>query len=154
MVFVTSSGNLLMFPATAVRVQGAAASGMAGVKLSEGSRAVFFSVVSDGESAQHAPMLATVSGDSRALPGTELGSLKITPLDLYPSKGRATQGVRCHKFRSGEDVITLAWAGPGPIRACTASGKPVELPAPSDKRDGTGNAPKAPLASFGGHPVQ
>ena len=152
MVFVTSSGNLLVFPTSAVRVQGVAASGMAGVKLGEDSRAVFFTVITEAESAQHAPMLATVSGDSRALPGTELGSLKITPLDLYPHKGRATQGVRCHKFRSGEDVITVAWAGLGPIRACTASGKPVDLPAPSDKRDGTGNAPTAPLAAFGGHP--
>ena len=149
LVFVTDEGNLLHFPAASVRVQGVGAAGMAGVKLSDHTRALAFTAVTDVDSAE----VVTVGGDSRALPGTELGSVKVTPLSLYPGKGRGTQGVRCHKLRSGEDRIVRAWTGPGPARAATASGKPVALPAPTDKRDGTGTPAAAPIAGIGGGSV-
>ena len=145
-VFVTAAGNLLRFPASAVRVQGAAAAGMAGVKLVDGDRAVAFAAIVDPAKTD----VVTVAGDSRALPGTELGSAKVTPLSLLPAKGRATQGVRCHKLRAGEDGIVLAWVGHAPARAATASGKPLDLPATTDKRDGTGSPPTAPIAGVGG----
>ena len=146
LVFVTAAGNLLHFPASAVRVQGAAAAGMAGVKLVEGDRAVAFAAIVDPAKTD----VVTVAGDSRALPGTELGSAKVTPLSLLPAKGRGTQGVRCHKLRAGEDGIVLAWIGHAPARAATASGKPLDLPATTDKRDGTGSPPSAPIAGVGG----
>lgn len=146
LAFVTAAGNLLHFPASAVRVQGAAAAGMAGVKLTDGDRAVAFAAIVDPRTSE----VVTVAGDSRALPGTELGSAKVTPLTLLPAKGRATQGVRCHKLRAGEDGIVLAWIGTAPARAATASGKPLNLPAPTDKRDGTGSPPSAPIAGIGG----
>ena len=146
LVFVTAAGNLLHFPASAVRVQGAAAAGMAGVKLVEGDRAVAFAAIVDPAKTD----VVTVAGDSRALPGTELGSAKVTPLSMLPAKGRATQGVRCHKLRAGEDGIVLAWIGHAPARAATASGKPLDLPATTDKRDGTGSPPSAPIAGVGG----
>ena len=146
LVFVTAAGNLLHFPASAVRVQGAAAAGMAGVKLVDGDRAVAFAAIVDPAKTD----VVTVAGDSRALPGTELGSAKVTPLSLLPAKGRATQGVRCHKLRAGEDGIVLAWIGHAPARAATASGKPLDLPATTDKRDGTGSPPSAPIAGVGG----
>ncbi len=146
LVFVSSAGNLLTFPASAVRVQGTSASGMSGIKLTDCARAIAFHAVIDPSSA----FVVSVAGDSRALPGTELGSVKVSALDGYPSKGRGTQGVRCHKLRSGEDCIAKAWVGPGPARAATASGKPVDLPEVSDKRDGTGTAPSAPVAGIGG----
>lgn len=145
LAFITSTGNVLVFPATAVRVQGASAAGMAGVKVADGD-AVSFSALTDVDSG----VVVTVAGDSRALPGTELGTVKVTPLSVYPAKGRGSLGVRCHKLRSGEDGIVQAWVGPGPARAATASGKPIELPEPTDKRDGTGTPPVAPIGGLGG----
>ena len=145
LAFITSAGNLLHYPATSVRVQGASAAGMAGVKLPDG-HAVAFSALPDHD----AGVVVTVAGDSRALPGTELGTVKVTPLSAYPAKGRGSLGVRCHKLRSGEDGIVQAWVGPGPARAATASGKPIELPEPTDKRDATGTAPAAPIGGLGG----
>ena len=146
LVFVTSSANLLHFPASAVRVQGPAAAGMAGVRVEDDVQAIAFAAISDLDDA----LVATIAGDSRALPGTELGSVKVTPLALFPGKGRATAGVRCHKFRAGEDRIVGAWIGAGPARAATASGKPVPLPPESDKRDGSGTAPTAPIGAIAG----
>jgi DNA gyrase subunit A len=145
LAFITSTGNLLVFPATAVRVQGASAAGMAGVKVADGD-AVAFSALPD----VHSSVVVTIAGDSRALPGTELGTVKVTPLSVYPAKGRGSLGVRCHKLRSGEDGIVQAWVGPGPARAATASGKPIDLPEPTDKRDGTGTPPVAPIGGLGG----
>ena len=76
--------------------------------------------------------------------------VKVTPFAEYPGKGRGTGGVRCHRFRSGEDRLQLAWVGRGPARAATASGAPVALPEPDVRRDGTGVAPAAPIAGLGG----
>lgn len=146
LVFVTSAGNLLHFPASTVRVQGPAAAGMAGIRVTDDAQAVAFACVRDIRDAQ----VVSIAGDSRALPGTELGSVKITALHLYPGKGRATAGVRCHKLRAGEDRVVMAWIGPGPARAATASGKPLPLPPESDKRDGTGTAPTAPIGAIAG----
>lgn len=145
LAFVTSAGSLLHFPAASVRVQGPAAAGMAGVKVAD-AHVVSFAAVPDLDSAE----VVTIAGDSRALPGTELGSVKISPLALYPAKGRGSLGVRCHKLRASEDAIVRAWVGPGPARAATASGKPIDLPAATDKRDATGNPASAPIAGLGG----
>lgn len=145
LAFVTSGGNLLYFPASAVRVQGAAAAGMAGVKLTEG-HVVAFAALPELESS----VVVTIAGDSRALQGTELGTVKVTPVGSYPAKGRGSLGVRCHKLRAGEDEIVAAWIGAGPARAATASGKPIDLPAPTDKRDSTGTPPAAPIGGLGG----
>ena len=119
---------------------------MAGVRTGEDAQVVAFASVPDFEAAR----IATIAGDSRALPGTELGSVKVTPLAMYPGKGRGTAGVRCHKLRAGEDQIVYAWVGPGPARAATASGKPVPLPPETDKRDATGTAPTAPIGAIAG----
>jgi len=147
-VFITSSGNVLYFPASSVRVQGAAATGVAGIKLADGAHAVTFTAIADADVSES--FVVTVAGDSRALPGTELGSVKCTPLSAYPDKGRGSQGVRCQKFRAGEDGLTLGWAGVGPVRAATATGKPAVLPDVDERRDATGAAPSAPIAGIGG----
>ncbi|HEY7822996.1 MAG TPA: DNA topoisomerase IV subunit A [Acidimicrobiia bacterium] len=146
--FVTSAGNLLHFPANSVRVQGPGAAGMAGISVADNDAAVFFTAIPAVE--HDTCVVATVAGDSRALPGTELGSAKVTALTQYPGKGRGTKGVRCHKFRSGEDSLTTAWVGPGPARAASASGAPIVLPDMDDRRDGTGSAPSAPIATIAG----
>ena len=92
-------------------------------------------------------VVVTVSGTSRALPGTDSGSAKVTWLAEYPGKGRATGGVRCHRFLKGEDVLMLAWAGPEPAWAAAPSGAPVELPEPDRRRDGSGVPAAQPIAA-------
>ena len=76
--------------------------------------------------------------------------MKVTPFAEYPAKGRATGGVRCHRFRSGEDLLTLAWVGNGPVRACSSSGVPVPLPTELGKRDATGVPVAAPVSHVAG----
>ena len=62
-------------------------------------------------------------------------------------KGRATGGVRCHRFLKGEDTLLLAWAGPAPAWAAAASGAPVELPDADGRRDGSGVPAGQPIAA-------
>ena len=146
LVFVTSDAALLHFPAAVVRPQGRSGGGMAGVKLTPGARVVFFGAVAvdaDGE-------VVTVAGSSTALPGTDAGTAKVTPLAVYPGKGRGTGGVRCHRFLRGEDILQLAWVGTGPAIAAAASGSPVDLPAPDGRRDGSGTGVGQPIAGLGG----
>ena len=146
LVFVTSDGQLLRFAASAVRPQGRAAGGMAGVRLARGARVTSFTALTPAASA----LVVTIAGSADALPGTDAGSIKITPLAEYPAKGRGTGGVRCHKFRSGEDTLVLAWVGIGPARAATASGVPADLPTVLGKRDGTGSPGTTPISGLGG----
>ena len=95
-------------------------------------------------------VVVTVSGSSAALPGTDAGSVKVTPYAEYPAKGRGTGGVRCHRFLRGEDVLTLAWAGPAPARAAAATGVAVDLPPATGRRDGSGTAASQPIAAVAG----
>jgi DNA gyrase subunit A len=115
---------------------------MTGIKLAPGARAVFFGVVPAEES-----VVVTVSGASSALPGTDPGSVKVTAFAEYPGKGRATGGVRCHRFLKGEDVLLLGWAGPAPAVAAATSGAPVELPPAEGRRDGSGIPSGQPIAA-------
>ncbi len=135
LVFVTTDAQLLHFPAASVRPQGRPAGGMAGVSLSAGSQVCYFGVVNPAAE----NVVVTSSGSSAALPGTEAGALKVAPFEEYPGKGRATGGVRCHRFLKGEDTLVLAWVGAAPPRAAAANGVAIELPAASGKRDGSGN---------------
>jgi len=91
-----------------------------------------------------------VAGSASALPGTGAASVKVTPLHEYPGKGRATGGVRCHRFLKGEDMLVMAWAGPAPAVAATDTGAPVQLPDPVGKRDGSGIALSRQIAVLGG----
>ncbi len=143
LVFVTSDGQLLRFAAAAVRPQGRAASGVSGISLASSASVRFFGAVDPAAEA----VVVTVSGSSAALPGTEAGSVKVAPYADYPRKGRATGGVRCHRFLRGEDELILAWAGPVPARAAAASGSPVTLPHATGRRDGSGVAGTVPIAA-------
>ena len=159
LVFITSDAQLLRFGASAVRQQGRAAGGMAGVRLAAGASVVWFGAV-DADAAAGTPsgppgtyspaVVVTVAGSASALPGTAAGSVKVTPLHEFPGKGRATGGVRCHRFLKGEDLLVAAWAGPAPAVGATDTGAPVELPAPVGKRDGSGVGLSGPLAVLGG----
>ena len=146
LVFVTSDAQLLRFPAGSVRPQGRAGGGIAGVRVGAGHRVVFFGAV--GPSAES--VVVTVAGSSGSLPGTQAGSVKVTPVAEYPTKGRATGGVRCHRFLRGEDVLLLAWAGAAPAAAAAASGVPVALPEPSGRRDGSGAPAAQVIAAVSG----
>jgi DNA gyrase subunit A len=146
LVLITSDAQLLRFPAEGVRPQGRAAGGMAGIRVTPGSGVIFFGVVDPARDGA----VVTVSGSSDALPGTEPGSVKVTPYSDYPAKGRGTGGVRCHRFVRGEDSLILGWAGASPPRAAAATGVPVDLPEASGRRDGSGTPASQPIAAVGG----
>jgi DNA gyrase subunit A len=148
LAFVTSDAQLLRFGADAVRPQGRGGGGVAGVKLSAGAAVVAFGAVTDVESAT----VVTVGGSGDALPGTENGSVKVSPLSIYPAKGRATGGVRCQRLLKGDTALILAWVGDGAPMACATSGSPIDLPEPDQRRDGSGVPASQPIAAVAGPP--
>jgi DNA gyrase subunit A len=150
LVLVTSDAQLLHFPAGRVRPQGRSGGGVAGISLAPGARVVHFGAVPAAGAGGSDAVVVTVAGSSHALPGTTPGSAKVTPFSRFPGKGRGTGGVRAHRFLRGEDVLTLAWAGRGPARAAAASGVAVDLPAPDDRRDGSGTPLAQPIAAVAG----
>jgi DNA gyrase subunit A len=150
LVFVTSDAQLLRFGAAAVRPQGRSAAGMAGIRLAPRASVVWFGAVDPAATLLAEPVVVTVAGSAGALPGTSAVTVKVTPYAEYPPKGRATGGVRCHRFLKGEDVLVLAWAGPGPARGATEAGTPVDLPPPDGRRDGSGVRVRHPPAALGG----
>jgi DNA gyrase subunit A len=147
LVFITSDAQLLRFGAASVRPQGRAAGGMAGIRLAARASVVWFGAVDPGDSTAE---VVTVAGRSGALPGTTAATVKVSAYAEFPPKGRATGGVRCHRFLKGEDALVLAWAGPGPARGATDAGTPVELGPPAGRRDGSGERITQPLAAIGG----
>jgi DNA gyrase subunit A len=151
LVFVTSDAQLLHFPAAAVRPQGRSGGGIAGVRLSAGARVVWFGAL-DPDGHDRDNVLVSVAGSSAALPGTEAGTVKVTPFTDYPGKGRGTGGVRCHRFLKGEDTVLTAYAGPRPVKAAAASGSPVDLPEELGRRDGSGTPAAQPIAAITGRP--
>jgi DNA gyrase subunit A len=143
--FITTDAQLLHFGADGVRPQGRAGGGIAGIRLAAGESVAWFGVVEPESS-----VVVTASGSSTALPGTEPGLVKVTPFQEYPPKGRATGGVRCHRFLKGEDALVFAWAGTAPARASAASGAPVELPEANGRRDGSGTPGSQPIVACAG----
>ncbi|MGI4895850.1 MAG: DNA gyrase C-terminal beta-propeller domain-containing protein, partial [Janthinobacterium lividum] len=165
LVLISTDAQLLRFAASLVRPQGRAAAGMQGIRLNPGARVVSMNAVSGsaspgavGPEGAAGPedaegVVVTIAGDSGALPGTQLGSAKVTPLSEYPSKGRATGGVRCHRFARGEDTLLLSWAGRGPAEAATPTGTAVSLPQTPGRRDGSGSVLDKPAAALAGAPI-
>ncbi len=145
LVFVASDAQLLRFDASSVRPQGRSASGMAGIRLSDGARVIAFAVV--GASAFDA-VVVTVAGSSAALPGTDAGSAKVSAFTEYPAKGRATGGVRAQRLLRGEDALVLAWVGTDP-RALGADGSVRALPEGGAKRDASGQPLDAVIGAIG-----
>ncbi|MFY1575392.1 DNA gyrase/topoisomerase IV subunit A [Verrucosispora sp. WMMD703] len=129
LAFLTSAASLLRFPAGTIRPQGLKGGGMAGIALSSGARVVFFGAVRTDDPEHGEPMVVTSTG----------ATVKVTPLSAYPAKGRATAGVRAHRFLKGETDVVVGWVGPRPVGS-TANGEAVELPAADPRRDGSGFA--------------
>lgn len=122
-VFISSDSSLLKFPASKVRPQGRNAGGVAGINLEEGQQVIAFNLVSDADA-----IVATFTGIT----------VKSTPLNLYPPKGRGSKGVRSHKFLKGESELKLASIGKEVV--ALSGVKKVKLPEISPKRDGSGAA--------------
>ena len=145
LVFVTDDGQLLHFTASNVRPQGRSGGGVAGIKLSAGAHALHFTAVDSSADA----VVVTIAGSASALPGTVPGAAKITGFSEYPAKGRATGGVRAHRFLKGEDALLNAWVGVAPPRATSGAGQPVDLPAEHGRRDGSGTPLNTPVHGIG-----
>ena len=133
LVFVSSDSSLLRYAASLVRPQGVKGGGMAGINLTSGAGAVFFGVLRTDDPEHGEPMVVTATG----------ASVKVTPFELYPAKGRATGGVRTHRFLKGETGLRLAWVGPRPAGIAN-NGSSVELPEMDKRRDGSGTAHPGP----------
>jgi DNA gyrase subunit A len=133
LTFVSSEASLLRYAASLVRPQGLKGGGMAGINLPGEARAVFFGAVRTDDDEHGEPMVVTSTGMS----------VKVTPFNEYPAKGRATGGVRAHRFLKGEAQLVLAWIGPRPAGA-TTTGSAVELPEVDMRRDGSGHAHPGP----------
>ena len=144
LVFVSSDAQLLHFPASNVRPQGAPAGGMAGVKLGSGAEVISFTVVASPEEA----VVVTVSGSEGMLAGADAGRAKVSDFAEFPGKGRATGGVRAHAFLKGEDRLRLAWVGVEP-RAIGSDGAARQLPASGAKRDASGQPLDSVIGSVG-----
>lgn len=140
LVFVASDAQLLHYSASLVRPQGRAGAGMAGVTLGSQAKVVFFGVLRESSAA----VVLTAANSSVALDGTDPGSAKVSDFSEFPAKGRATGGVRAHRFIRNEDQIYLACVLESDVFASTSDGKPVDLPEARAKRDGSG----APLAAL------
>ncbi|MFB7126993.1 DNA topoisomerase IV subunit A [Kitasatospora xanthocidica] len=146
LVFIASDAQLLRYPAGQVRPQGRPAGGMAGIKLSDGTRVLSFTAVDPAADA----VVVSVATATGTLSDGEQTSWKVTPFEQYPRKGRATGGVRCQRFLRGEDALAFAWAGAAPARAATAKGAPVDLPERDPRRDGSGTPVTTPIAVVAG----
>ncbi|GAA4423231.1 DNA topoisomerase (ATP-hydrolyzing) subunit A [Actinokineospora soli] len=133
LAFVTSDASLLHYGAGLVRPQGLKGGGMAGVNLSGDARVVFFGAIRTDDPDHGEPMVVTATGTT----------VKVTPLAQFPGKGRATGGVRAHRFLKGEHEVALAWIGPRPA-GISRTGSAVELPEPDPRRDGSGSAHPGP----------
>ncbi|WP_086818517.1 DNA topoisomerase (ATP-hydrolyzing) [Allokutzneria sp. NRRL B-24872] len=133
LTFVSSDSSLLRYSASLVRPQGVKGGGMAGINLAEDAHVVFFGAVSTTDDEHGEPMVVTATGQS----------VKVTPFAEYPAKGRATGGVRSHRFLKGEKALFLAWVGPRPA-AASENGSAVDLPEPDPRRDGSGSPHPGP----------
>ena len=133
LVFVTSDAQLLHFAAEQVRPQGRPAGGMAGINLDAEASVIFFGVVTNRETAT----VLTAANASDVLPGTDPGSGKVSSLDEFPAKGRATGGVRAQRFIRSEDQLYFAYVG-SDLAALALDGRPVDLPEELAKRDASG----------------
>jgi DNA gyrase subunit A len=147
LVFVASDSQLLRFPASSVRPQGRAAGGMAGINLAADARVVFFTSVPADETDE--AVVVTIATGGETLLGADPGSGKVSEYDEFPAKGRATGGVRAHRFLKGETEIVLAWVGRGPALAVASDGAARALPDSGARRDASGTPLDMVIGSLG-----
>ncbi|HEU0256409.1 MAG TPA: DNA gyrase C-terminal beta-propeller domain-containing protein, partial [Microbacteriaceae bacterium] len=148
LVFVSSDARLLRFRAAQVRPQGLQASGMSGIALHEGASAIFFGTV--GAATLEGALVATVAAGPETLLGAGAGSAKVSLVADFPTKGRATAGVRAQRLLAGEPALALAWVGTAPAHALDAKGRPCALPEAGARRDAAGQPLESAVAFLGG----
>jgi DNA gyrase subunit A len=113
---------------------------MAGIKTD--SEVVFFGVLKP----KAKNIVFTIANSSKSLPGTDPGAFKVSKIDEFPKKGRATGGMRSHKFTKARDQIALAYVGPESFQLLDAKGKAIGIEYEIQKRDTSGDA--APAIGF------
>lgn len=145
-VLITSDAQLLRFESNSVRATGRTAAGIAGINLSEGASVVGFGVVNQPNDA----LVITAARSDLTLMGVDGGSLKLTPLTEFPLKGRATGGVRAHKFIRDENHVYFAAVATNEALAASVDGKPIDLDGiEKSKRDSSGSSLATVIASVG-----
>jgi len=144
LIFVTSDAQLLHFSAEAVRPQGAAAGGMAGIRVADNAHVIYFTAGPEADA-----QVVTISTSMNTLLGTDAGRAKVSLLTEFPAKGRGTGGVRAQTLLKGEDALALAWVGQGTPRASALDGMPRELPTELAKRDASGTLLDGDVAFVG-----
>ena len=93
---VASDGQALRTSAAAVSIQGAAAGGVAGMKLKAGATLV---------------AAARLDFGAVVVIVTDEGTAKVTDTAELPAKGRATGGVRLVKLKGFETTLAYGWIG-------------------------------------------
>ncbi|MFM2384503.1 MAG: hypothetical protein RL166_377 [Actinomycetota bacterium] len=145
-VLITSDAQLLRFDSSSVRATGRAAAGIAGINLSAGAIVISFGKVVDPEGVQ----VITAAKSGSTLAGIDGGSLKRSALSEFPAKGRATGGVRAHKFIRDEDHLYFAAVIAGEPLAASVDGKPIDLESIAlAKRDASGSTIEIAISSVG-----
>ena len=145
-VMITSDAQLLRFDAAGVRATGRAAAGIAGINLSVGSSVISFGAVIKADETQ----VITAAKSESTLAGIDGGSLKRSMLSEFPSKGRATGGVRAHKFIRNEDHLYFAAVAPIEALGASTDGKPIDILAIDlAKRDASGVTLDIAISSVG-----
>ncbi len=121
-VLVTVDAQALRTPTSGISIQGRGAGGVAGIALRPDSR-----VVGAGP----------VVGDTVVVAAGGRSTVKVTPADEIPSKGRGGQGVRITRFADGEQVTVTYVGSPVGLMAVMSTDedhtKPDPTPVPFDR---------------------
>ena len=147
-VFMTSNAQLLRFSVSALRAQGWAAGGVAGIRVADDARVIAFDLV---DPASDANRVVTIAHGENFY-GDPVSSIKVSDFAEFPAKGRATGGVRAHRFLTGESELVLGFAGPHP-QAASAGGAARHLPDALSRRDASGVPLEQKIDAVGTVPV-
>ena len=145
LVFITLGAQILRFSAATVRPQGRLGSGVTGISLSQGDSVIWFGAVIEPDQAN----VCTIANSSASLAGTDPGSYKVTPMRDVPKKGRATGGVRIHKFLKNENQLAKGYASDFPINLIGPKEKQIRVSERISKRDASGEALTEVCVAFG-----
>ena len=138
LVLVTTTAQLLRFPAASVRPQGRTGGGMAGIKLGDGARVLTLGV-----------MPSDAAGDDVVVTVSNTSAVKTTTAAEYPAKGRGTGGVRCQRFGKDETELVAAFVGAGPaVAGVAATGAVVKLDQTRSRRDAAGIVPATAVTAL------
>ncbi|MDT3767741.1 DNA topoisomerase IV subunit A [Gleimia hominis] len=133
-VMITSDAQLLRTPAAKIRPQGQVSGGVAGMSVSADAQVIAAGFVNMDE----AQIVTVATSDAGLLEDAMQSSVKVTPGAVFPTKGRATKGVRAHRFLKSETALCLAGISAGTAIASDENGKAVSLPPVNEHRDGSG----------------